>query len=110
MFSRLRKVYITYWAPITPNDGLGDVGFDVPVYPRARWQDTETVAQDPEGEEFVARHIVYPSIEVAVGGFLALGQFFIADPHQVLTAREIRNVLNSPSLKGNNQLVKAWLS
>lgn len=100
----------TYWAPGVP-DGFGGIDFSgvVPVLIACRWQDATELARDAQGQEFISAAIVYPDRELAVRGFLARGDVAaIGDPRQA-GAREIRNVMASPSLSGDEQLFKVLL-
>lgn len=106
--SGLRRQTLTYWAPAI-NDGLGSSSFDAPVVAQCRWQDYVRTMIDVNGDEFTSESIVYPAIEVVVGGFLALRAHADANPKDVEGAREIRQIYDTPSLRGTARLIKAYL-
>lgn len=95
----------TYWPPGI-NDGFGGVGYGDPVHIKCRWQDTAVLFRDSEGREVTSSSVVYPDRELAITGKLARGAFD-GRPHE--SAKEIRQVGQSPSLKGNEVLHKTWL-
>ena len=107
--SNLRKQTATYWAPIMPNTGFGNVSFAAPVQIACRWQDRRELFRDSQGQEVISSAVVYPATPLENKGFLVLGLSGDADPRTVEGAYEIRAIGFSPSLKGTVQLDKVWL-
>lgn len=101
---------LTYWPP-AGNDGYGRLSFAAPTYPvKARWQDTQKLFRDAQGRDVMSEAIVYPASELAIAGYVALGdQTAQADPRELADAREIRQSGASPSLDGSETLYKVWL-
>jgi len=93
----------TYFPPNGQNTFL-DLAFGASVAVKVRWQDKADLFRDAQGREVVSSAVVYVDRLVAVGGRLGLGTLTSA-----ASAREIRNVGQSPALQGDTTLVKAWL-
>lgn len=108
----------TYWPPGV-NDGFGGLDFSAvePTLIYCRWQDTAKLFRDVQGREQVSDAIVYVSEEVAIRGWLALGDFVGTgagtagdiDPVSVAGAYEIRQISVSPSLSNDEELWKVYL-
>ena len=105
-YSRNMRQVATYWAR-DGNDGFGGVGYAAPVQVMCRWQDSQVLARDTDGNEFTSSAIVYTATPVSPEGRIALGSFASADPDP--TSREIRQVGVSPNLRQTVELNKAWL-
>lgn len=112
IFARHMPQVATYWPPGV-NDATGGLDFsDVePVLISCRWQDDAELFRDNQGREFTSSAIVYPGVAVQVRGWLALGDATGSGGHPrgVSGAREIRQVAASPSLTGDETLIKAVL-
>jgi hypothetical protein len=93
----------TYFPPDSQN-AFGDLAFGSPVAVKVRWQNKADLFRDATGREVMSSAIVYVDRDVVIGGRLGLGT--LTDANE---AREIRNAGKSPSLRGDVQLVKAWL-
>lgn len=93
----------TYFPPDGQNFA-GDLSYGAPVAVKVRWQDKADLFRDQQGREVVSSAVVYVAQAVEIGGKLGLG--VMADPAD---AREIRNVGESPGLRDQKTLVKAWL-
>lgn len=109
----------TYWPPGV-NDGTGGLDFSGvdPLALYVRWEDAAKLFRDASGREFVSEAIVYSTLDVAIRGYIALGDFTggsgtagepVADPRTLAGAYEIRQKLLSPSLSTDEGLVKAIL-
>lgn len=99
----------TYWAP-AGNTGFGGRAVDAPVRINCRWQDQAVLFRDSQGREVTSSSVVYPAQELAVRGYLALGdQTAVTDPRSLSTAYEIRQTQQSPSLDGTRVLHKVFL-
>jgi hypothetical protein len=96
----------TYWAP-GAYDGFGSrVLFD-PILIKCRWQDTSVLFRNAQGEEVVSEAVVYADRQLAIGGYLALGDNLTNDPLSV--GKEIRQRQRSPSLSNDEELEKVML-
>lgn len=93
----------TYFPPLGQN-GFGDLSFGPAVAIKCRWQNKADLFRDQQGREVMSSAIVYVDTQIEVGGRLYLGATAEASD-----GLEIRNVGESPSLRGNQTLVKAWL-
>jgi hypothetical protein len=103
----------TYWPPGIP-DGFGGLNFtsSVPVLLACRWQDDAVLFRDAQGREVTSSALVYPDRELAVRGFLALGDHTgsgAGTPLEVAGAFEVRQIASSPSLSGDEILHKVFL-
>ena len=100
----------TYWPPGVP-DGFGGLDFSgcMPVLIMCRWQDDAVLFRDAQGREVTSSSIVYVDRDVAVRGFLVLGDHTTELPHRVVGAFEIRQVGKSPLLSESETLYKAFL-
>lgn len=101
----------TYWPPGV-SDGQGSTDFSTvdPVLISCRWQNDFVLFRDSEGRETTSSAVVYPAIEVEIGGYMALGDLTATgDPRDVDTAFEIRQRYRTHSLDGISQLDKAML-
>lgn len=99
----------TYWAPLT-NDGFGGVALDAPRLILCRWQNTQALFVAPDGRELTSSAIVYPAEQLAVRGYLALGdQSGTIDPQTLNEAYEIRQAQTSPALGAEYELNKVFL-
>jgi len=99
----------TYWAPLA-NDGFGGMTFDTPILIMCRWQNDAVLFRDTHGREVTSSSIVYPDQELAVRGYLALGdQTVTLDPRSLVEAGEIRQLGQSPSLDATRVLHKVFV-
>lgn len=108
VFARYMTQVATYWAP-GGNDGFGNVTFAAPEVVKCRWQDVAIMFRDPQAREVASDAVVYVDHDVEVGGYLALGDHSTTNPRSVEGAKEIRQVQRSPSLSGDEVLIKAIL-
>lgn len=103
-----------YWGN-PQNDGYGGRTFDTAVEVRVRWEDKQEIYQDPEGRELRSVAVVYPQIDLDLGGFLYLGtldeSWLDSDPtpKEVPAAKEIKQWGKVPNLRGTKFVRKAWL-
>lgn len=97
----------TYWAP-EALDAYGRPSFASPVALDCRWEDTTELFRDAQGREVVSKANVWLSQDVALGGFLLLGESAEADPRSA-GAYEIRNFEKTPELGGTEYERVAWL-
>ncbi len=98
----------TYWPPGVP-DGFGGLDYtaSVPVLIACRWQNNAVLFRDAQGREITSAAVVYPDREIAVRGFLALGDLTSSGagiPSQSAGAFEVRQVAAAPSLSGDRTL------
>ena len=103
VYTRNMRQDATYFPPAGQN-GFGDLSFGAGVPVKCRWQNKTDLFRDQQGREVMSSAVVYVAQEVAIGGRLGLGTVASADD-----ALEIRNVGESPDLRNQFTLVKAWL-
>lgn len=109
-FSRQLRQCVTAWnAPV--NDGFGGFSFAAPASMAGRWQDVQEIFTNPAGEEQLSSAIVYPAEDVAIGGYLYLGESAASDPTTVSGARRVEQFAVSPSMRAREGEYerKAWL-
>ena len=108
-FAEMMPQSLTYWPPGSP-DGYGQVAFGSPVLVACRWQEDQKLFRDANGQEVMSEAVVYSETELALHGYVALGdQTSQADPRVLAEAREVRQVGASRSLDASEVLRKAWL-
>lgn len=93
----------TYFPPAGQNFA-GDLSYGPAVAVKVRWQNKVDLFRDQQGREVVSSAVVYVAQAVEIGGKLGLG--VLVSPSDAL---EIRNVGESPGLRNEKTLVKAWL-
>lgn len=103
------KQKITLWQKSTV-DGYGKPSFLSPVEVWARWQDQKTVVRRDSGiREIVFGTVVYSEQIMAVGDYVALGEFTGADPLLISTSKEVKTVSTSSDISGRTTLYSAFL-
>lgn len=73
----LPEIVTVYTA--TPN-GRGGKTFSSPVQVRGRWEQRQERVRDVKGDEYVGKHSIFLSADVAVGDYLVRGAQDGADP------------------------------
>jgi hypothetical protein len=101
---------ITYWAPGAQNV-YGQTAPAAPVLLKGRWMDKIQQVRRPNGEEVTSGAEVLLNADVAVSGFLMLGdQTAHATPPGGLDgAMEIQNFSKEPDLRNLESQRKAYL-
>jgi len=110
-FARNLNQDATHW-PVTGSDGYGGFTYGAPVRHDCRWQDKNELFLTPDNEEVVSAAIVYLNTDIAVGDFLAEGDYAtepVVDPGTISTAKRVRNFGKSTDLRALVALRKAWL-
>lgn len=112
-YSRSMKQVATYWPPGT-SDGFGEKDFAgvVPVRVMCRFQPSEEVMIDANGDQITASHVVFSDTPMEIGGFILEGETWTEetdDPRQIAGAREVRRVQRYPSLRYNFVLHAAYV-
>lgn len=107
-FNRQLRQRLTAWGSPVP-DGFGGSLFASRIVMAGRWEDKQELFTDAAGEQALSSAVVYPAVDVEIGGYLALGESAAADPMKVSGARRIRQFAKSPSLNGREFERKAWL-
>ena len=102
IYSRNMTQAATYYPP-DGQDAFGEPQFGAAQDVMTRWQAKRDLIRDEQGREIVSDTVVYVNQVCEVGGRIGLGSATVTD------AREIRQVGQSPSLRGNEALVKLWL-
>lgn len=107
----------TYWRAGSPS-GFGDLDMSAvaPAVIACSWQDRQQLFRDSQAREVMSQAIVYADRKLDIGGYIAFGDLSadfdsngFLDPKRVEGAREIRQVSNSPSLRGALNLTKVYL-
>lgn len=85
LLQRIMKEDLVYWPPGLPGqpiatDDTGVPVFVAPVALRARWENRQVVRQDPTGQNYTTKALIYVSQAVAPQGFLWRGT--LGDPDQ----------------------------
>lgn len=102
----------TYWppAPLNRYGQPDEAARPAPELLRCRWQDQVELHYEATEREFRSNAIVYPEKVVERAGWMALGDFTdTADPTQVDSAYQVRDVKLSPDIFNELQEVKVWL-
>lgn len=102
VYARNMPQEATYY-PATGQDRYGSDTYGDGEALSVRWQGKPVLVRNYEGREVVSEAVVYCSALVAVRGKLGLGSATLAE------AKEIISVQTSPSLRGDEVLVKAYL-
>lgn len=98
----------TYW-PRSADDGFGGWTYGSPVRYAVRWEEWVEERFDEKGDPFISRALVWLPEVVLTGGYLYLGQIVAADPTILDEAFVIRQVVNTPSIRGDAKEVRAYL-
>lgn len=100
---------ITHWAE-TALDGFGNRAYASPVLLLGRWSDRTDLAIEFEGETKLSKAVVYLLIDVALGGFLALGDHTATlDPTSLTDAYIIKVFAKIPNLRGTEFIRKVMV-
>jgi len=82
-------------------NGYGEPSYGAGTTIRCRWQDVAQNLIDAQGQDFVSRSVIYVGAQAKAGDRIAYGSgASFADAH------EIKVVNTSPSLDGNQMLIK----
>lgn len=98
---------ITYWAPGAQNV-YGHTGSAAPVLIKGRWQDKIQQIVRPGGEEVTSSAEVFVDRDVAISGFLAVGDH-TASLTPTPEAREIQTYNTVPDLRNLGSERRAYL-
>lgn len=102
IYSRNMTQTATYYPPAGQN-GFGDLAYGSAEPVLVRWQDKAELFRDTQAREVMSSAVVYVDQVCEIGGKIGLGSATITE------AREIRQLGRTPSLKGDQELVKLWL-
>ena len=100
----------TYWAP-GGSDGFGGVTFAAPILITCRWEDSKVLFRTASNEEHTSSAQIWPDRVLLEKGYLAQGDFTGTPSPKTLgtAAREIRSVNESPSVDGDEKMVKVYV-
>lgn len=104
-YTRNMRQTATYWPPNTP-DGFGGFTPGTAEVIKCRWQDTNVLFRNFEGQEVMSEAVVYVEKPLVNKGMLALGTFTGTPP---ASAREIRRSNTTPNLGASYQLSKVYI-
>ncbi len=99
---------VTKWTVST--DGFGGFTYGAPITFDCRWEDRETTFRDDEGNEQVSNVIVYLEKDVAIGDYIAEGEYdaTVTDPTTV-GGKRVRQFNKIPNLRNTEMQRKAFL-
>lgn len=98
---------ITYWPPGVENE-FGHASYGTPVLVKGRWQAKNQQIRRATGEEIVSSAEVFVDRDVAISGFLAVGNH-TAQSSPVSDAREIQDFRTTPDLRNLESERRAYL-
>ncbi len=98
---------ITYWA-LAGRDAFGAITYDTPIIIKARWEQTEVLFIDTQGQERRSEAIVYVDRDVVNLGKLFRGKSTVTNP-DTIDAREIRSFKNIPLIDNSSAERRAFL-
>jgi hypothetical protein len=121
IITKMRKQICVYWGnPVPTGDGL--YSYDPPVEIPCRWDGTNQLFTNSQGEELVSKAVVFVDRDMPEGGFLYLGTLASLedyldsnessqdlDPRLVSGAGKIRSFSKTPNLKATEFVRKAIL-
>ena len=110
IISKINKMKAVYWPPGTV-DAYGRPSMGTAVQLDVRWEDKHEQFLDANGEDQISNSVVYVSADVALGGYLWLGELASkpADPKLDKDAYEIRKFEKLPNFKATEFLRTAML-
>jgi len=111
---RFTKQMAIYWAKSDPShDNYGKPLYETPVEIDCRWEDTNELYVDSQGEQQTSSCTIMTLIDVMVGGFLMLGSLdSIIDtehPGQNEGAWEIKSFTKVPDRKAKKFVRTAYV-
>ena len=74
-----------------------------------RWEERTELFTGPDGEEQVARGVIYLAADVEKGDYIFLGTSVVADPRSLANAFIIKDFQKTPDIKGKNFERKALI-
>jgi hypothetical protein len=115
ILARLCNEKAVYWGnPV--NDGTGSFTYNPPLEIDCRWEDSNEVTTDKDGNQFISRAVIYLTQDVDEQGMICLNSLenldssLDSDPKSVPGAFIIKRFDKSPDLRGTGFLRKAYLS
>lgn len=87
---------ITIWSSGSL-DAYGNPVYNI-KYSKGRWEDLQVKALDSTGEEVLSKSVVYLSVDVKSGDYIALGMVSSSSPSE--DAREVISFSKIPSISG----------
>ena len=103
-----------FW-PSPSQDGYGKNTFADPFEIRVRWDNSTESFTNAEGVEETSSAVIFSQDALELQGYLYLGAFEDlsaeqkADPHLVPAARQIRGYEETPTMKADFMVKKAFL-
>jgi len=102
----------TYWPPSSIS-AMGDKVVGSPVATKVRWEDCNQMMIGPKGEQIISKARVFTLIDMAINGYLALGDYTddpnATDPALLDTAFLVFSFVKVPSISGNEYERQALL-
>ena len=105
IITKMRRQLCTYWGPAA-NDGFGKLTYDIPISVKCRWDDTQELFIDSNGDQVLSKSIIYPDIVMENGGFVALMDWTALltavpsdyDSFEVMSVGQVPNLKNTETL------------
>lgn len=97
---------VTYWTRTSLND-YGMPGYSSPVTISGRWNNTQTLLRDANGEEIVSNVVIYCSVNINIGDWIYLGTSVDDNPPD--SAYEIKQKFVRRDLSGNETIYRYYL-
>ena len=109
IINRMRKQTAVYWGPPV-EDGRGGHTYPTPIAIRCRWEDIQGVVDDPRTHDEMNNTTVYvdEADGILVNGYLYLGALadvLLLDSQEVIGARKIKGIAQTPNLRTTETLV-----
>lgn len=98
----------TYW-PRDVDDGYGGWAYGSAVRYAVRWEEWVEERFDDKGDRFVSKAVVWLPEVVEAGAYLFKGLSEVADPTGLNEAFVIRQVVVTPSLRGDSNEIRVYL-
>jgi hypothetical protein len=90
MMKRVFNQPVVYWGnPVS--DGFNNFTYDPPVELLCRWEDTETLIRNKQGDDVISKAVVYLLQDVVLDGILLLGSLNDLDSDMDSDPRNIAN-------------------
>lgn len=107
-YSRMLTQVATYWPP-SSKDAYGNYSYGSPQSVKCRWEDTQEIFVNYNGEENRSKAIVFVDEVLLNNGYLFLGVSNKTNPTEEELAMLIQKFDSIPSIKGDEYERKAWL-
>jgi len=108
VITKMLRQKAVYWAPGSVN-AFGEIQLGIPTEVKCRWEDKHDEFIDSQGETVVSNAVVFVDSNLAVGGYLWLGNIGVAPLDPKKDAYLIRKFEKLPNFKATEYLRTAML-